>query len=141
MLTDAPDGVPKLREMILQLAVQGKLVPRNPDDEPASVLPEKIEAEKERLVKEKKIKLSAPPHLPVTPCKNTVFALLRKRFDLLRLENIIREIKIFKFLSDIYRNRRKNHSIKTNITAGPVNMKTEKDCLKAENSEKYDFLQ
>ena len=56
LMADAPNGVQKLREMILQLAVQGKLVPQDPKDEPASVLLEKIKAEKERLVKEKKIK-------------------------------------------------------------------------------------
>ena len=56
LLADAPNGIRKLRELILQLAVQGKLVPQNPDDEPAAVLLEKIKAEKERLVKEGKIK-------------------------------------------------------------------------------------
>lgn len=47
-----------------------------------------------------------------------------------KVENIIRETKIFKILSDIYRNRRKNHSIKTNIIAGLVNMKIEKRTMK-----------
>ena len=42
------------------------------------------------------------------------------------MENVIREVKIFKILSDIYRNRRKNHNIKTNIVAEIVNMKVEK---------------
>ena len=42
------------------------------------------------------------------------------------MENVIREVKIFKILSDSYRNRRKNHGIKTNIVAGIVNMKVEK---------------
>jgi type I restriction enzyme S subunit len=55
-LADAPNGVQKLREMILQLAVQGKLVPQDPTDEPASKLLERIKAEKARLLKEKKIK-------------------------------------------------------------------------------------
>lgn len=45
-----------LRERILDLAMRGKLVPQDPNDEPASVLLEKIKAEKEELVKEKKIK-------------------------------------------------------------------------------------
>ena len=46
----------ELRKSILQQAIQGKLVKQNPDDEPASVLLERIKAEKERLVKEGKIK-------------------------------------------------------------------------------------
>ena len=45
-----------LKKSILQMAVQGKLVPQNPDDEPASVLLERIRAEKQRLVKEGKVK-------------------------------------------------------------------------------------
>ena len=45
-----------LREKILDLAMRGKLVPQDPNDEPASVLLEKIKAEKEQLIKEKKIK-------------------------------------------------------------------------------------
>ena len=49
-----------LRERILDLAMRGKLVPQDPNDEPASVLLEKIKAEKEELVKEKKIKKSKP---------------------------------------------------------------------------------
>ncbi|WP_370556797.1 restriction endonuclease subunit S [Edwardsiella tarda] len=51
-------GIKKLRELILELAVRGKLVPQDPSDEPASVLLERIAAEKARLVKEKKIKKS-----------------------------------------------------------------------------------
>ena len=46
----------QLKNSILQWAIQGKLVPQDPNDEPASVLLEKIRAEKERLVKEGKIK-------------------------------------------------------------------------------------
>ena len=46
----------KIKSSILQEAIQGKLVPQNPNDEPASVLLEKIREEKERLIKEKKIK-------------------------------------------------------------------------------------
>ena len=48
----------KLRQKILNLAIHGKLVPQDPNDEPASVLLERIKAEKERLVKEGKIKRS-----------------------------------------------------------------------------------
>ena len=46
----------QLKNSILQWAIQGKLVPQDPNDEPASVLLDKIRQEKERLVKEKKIK-------------------------------------------------------------------------------------
>ena len=53
---DRPEKVKKLREYILSLAVRGKLVEQDENDEPASVLLERIREEKERLVKEKKIK-------------------------------------------------------------------------------------
>ncbi|HEY9770019.1 MAG TPA: restriction endonuclease subunit S [Coleofasciculaceae cyanobacterium] len=62
----APDGIKRLRELILTLAMQGKLVPQNPQDRPASELLKEIEAEKKRLIKEGKIKKSKP--LPeITP--------------------------------------------------------------------------
>ncbi len=51
-----PYGVQKLRELILELAVRGRLVPQDPNDEPASVLLEKIAEERARLVKEGKIR-------------------------------------------------------------------------------------
>ena len=60
-----------LRQKILDLAIHGKLVPQNPNDEPASVLLERIKAEKERLIKEGKITRSKrskaacdKPHYP-----------------------------------------------------------------------------
>ena len=49
-------GIKKLRELILELAVRGKLVPQNPEDEPASQLIERIAIKKEELVAEGKIK-------------------------------------------------------------------------------------
>jgi len=49
-------GIKKLRELILELAIRGKLVPQDPSDEPASVLLEKIAVEKVRLLKEGVIK-------------------------------------------------------------------------------------
>ena len=51
-------GIKKLRELILELAVRGQLVSQDPNDEPASVLLDKIAAEKEQLIKDKKIKPS-----------------------------------------------------------------------------------
>lgn len=63
---DAPDGIQRLRELILSLALQGKLVEQDPSDPPASELVRQISAEKHRLAKEGKIK--APTSLPaVTP--------------------------------------------------------------------------
>lgn len=58
IFADAPNGVQKLREMILQLAVRGKLVPQHTGDEPASVLLKRIRIEEKKLVKESKIKSS-----------------------------------------------------------------------------------
>ena len=57
----------KLRQKILNLAIHGKLVPQDPNDEPASVLLERIRAEKERLVKEGKIKKSKAAKTSDTP--------------------------------------------------------------------------
>ena len=57
----------KLRQKILDLAIHGKLVPQDPNDEPASVLLERIRTEKERLVKEGKIKKSLASKTPNTP--------------------------------------------------------------------------
>lgn len=56
----APDGIKKLRELILTLAMQGKLVPQDPNDPPASELLKAIEAEKQRLVEEGKSKMPKP---------------------------------------------------------------------------------
>lgn len=60
LMATAPDGVAKLRELILTLAVQGKLVSQNARDEPASELLKKIRAEKDRLISEGKIKRDKP---------------------------------------------------------------------------------
>lgn len=69
----APDGIPKLRELILKLAMQGKLVPQDPNDSPASELIRSIEAEKKRLVKERKIK--APKTLPEVTASDELYSL------------------------------------------------------------------
>ena len=76
----------KLRQKILDLAIRGKFVPQDPNDEPASVLLERIKAEKERLIKEGKIKkgkksakTSDTPHYPY---------LLPKGWEWCKLEDI-----------------------------------------------------
>lgn len=56
LLAGAPNGIKKLRELILELAVRGKLVPQDPNDEPASELLKRIAEEKARLVAEGNIK-------------------------------------------------------------------------------------
>ena len=76
-----------LRQKILDLAIRGKLVPQDPNDEPASVLLEQIKAEKERLIKEGKIKRSKKsaktsdtPHYPY---------LLPEGWEWCKLEDIV----------------------------------------------------
>ncbi|MGM9425983.1 restriction endonuclease subunit S [Hydrogenophaga sp. MI9] len=61
LLATAPGGVARLRELILTQAVQGKLVPQDQQDDPASELLKKIRAEKDRLIAEGKIKREKPP--------------------------------------------------------------------------------
>lgn len=56
LLAGAPNGIKKLRELILELAVRGKLVPQDPSDEPASELLKRIAEEKARLMAEGAIK-------------------------------------------------------------------------------------
>ena len=60
LLAGAPNGIKKLRELILELAVRGKLVPQDPNDEPASELLKRIAEDKARLVAEGKIKKQKP---------------------------------------------------------------------------------
>jgi type I restriction enzyme S subunit len=59
-ISEAPDGIPRLRRFILDLAVRGKLVEQDPSDEPASELLKRIAAEKARLVKAGEIKKEKP---------------------------------------------------------------------------------
>lgn len=60
LVAGAPNGIKKLRELILELAVRGKLVPQDSNDEPASELLKRIAEEKARLVAEGKIKKQKP---------------------------------------------------------------------------------
>lgn len=69
----APDGIPRLRELILKLAMQGKLVPQAPNDSPASELLRSIDAEKKRLVRQRKIK--APKTLPEVTASDEPYSL------------------------------------------------------------------
>lgn len=84
------DLLKKLRQQILQDAVQGKLVPQDPNDEPATVLLEKIKAEKAQLVREKKIKQEKP--LPAIKAEEVPFE-IPKSWVWCRLGTILTEIK------------------------------------------------
>ena len=64
-LADAPDAIPRLRRFILDLAVRGKLVEQDPEDEPASELLKRIAVEKRRMVEAGEIK-KAKPRLPIS---------------------------------------------------------------------------
>jgi type I restriction enzyme S subunit len=59
-IAEAPDAISLLRKFVLDLAVRGKLVEQDPNDEPASALLEKIEAEKTKLIKAGQIKFNKP---------------------------------------------------------------------------------
>lgn len=60
LLAGAPNGIKKLRELILELAVRGKLVPQEPSDEPASELLNNIAKEKALLIENKTIRKGKP---------------------------------------------------------------------------------
>lgn len=60
-------GIKKLRELILELAIRGKLVPQDPTDEPASDMLKRVEEERARLIKEKKIKKQKHRTVDETP--------------------------------------------------------------------------
>ena len=79
-------SIEALKQTVLQLAVMGKLVPQNPNDEPASVLLEKIAEEKEQLVKDKVIKKEKP--LPALTDNEKVFE-LPSGWEFSRLQQVI----------------------------------------------------
>ncbi len=85
LLADAPNGVQKLKELILQLAVMGKLVPQDENDEPASVLIDNIQFQKQLLLKEGIIKKEKP--LPVIEADEIPFE-LPKGWEWVRLDNL-----------------------------------------------------
>ena len=66
LLYGKPENVTKLRQAILQLAVQGKLVKQDPRDEPASGLLEKIREKKVELTKEKVLQKDSNTHMKMT---------------------------------------------------------------------------
>jgi len=85
-LYSVKENVAELRKAILQLAVMGKLVPQDPTDEPASELLKAIEVEKERLIKEEKIKRQKA--LPEIIDEEKDF-ILPSRWEWARLQNVL----------------------------------------------------
>ena len=77
----------QLRQKILDLAIRGKLVPQDPNDEPASVLLERVRAEKERLIKEGKIK-RGKGDLVIAKCDYSYYANLPDSWAVARLSSI-----------------------------------------------------
>lgn len=78
----------QLKNSILQWAIQGKLVPQDPNDEPASMLLERIRTEKAKLVKEKKIKKDKNESIIYrgddnSKCKSVLYLHLRRLINLL----------------------------------------------------------
>ncbi|PGH71494.1 type I restriction endonuclease subunit S [Bacillus thuringiensis] len=86
---DSPESTKKLQELILDMAVRGKLVPQDLNDEPASVLLEKIKIKKEKLIKEKKIKKEKT--LPPITEEEKPFE-LPKGWEWVRLQYLIEKI-------------------------------------------------
>jgi type I restriction enzyme S subunit len=60
-IAEAPGGIPKLRSLILDLAVRGKLVAQNPEDEPASILLQKVHLNRKHLLESGKLHQKKPP--------------------------------------------------------------------------------
>ena len=82
----------KLRQKILDLAIRGKLVPQDPNDEPASVLLERIRAEKEQLIKEGKIKRTKKSNASDTSHYENILFDLPQNWEWTTLENICSKI-------------------------------------------------
>jgi type I restriction enzyme S subunit len=85
LLMDSPNSTARMRKLILQLAVQGKLVEQDPTEEPAGELLKRIKAEKEKLIAEGKIKKQKP--LPPIS-KDEIPYELPRGWEWVRMKNI-----------------------------------------------------
>lgn len=99
----------KIKQSILQHAVQGKLVPQNPNDEPASELLNRIKAEKEQLIKDGKIKKEKP--LPPITDDEIPYE-LPKGWEWVRLRDICEILNGYAFKSDSYVTKSNNQIIR-----------------------------
>ena len=99
----------KIKQSILQHAVQGKLVPQNPSDESASELLKRIKAEKEQLIKDGKIKKEKPLP-PIT--EDEIPYELPKGWEWVRLRDICEILNGYAFKSDSYVTKSNNQIIR-----------------------------
>ena len=95
----------KLRQKILDLAIRGKLVPQDPNDEPAFVLLERIKAEKERLIKEGKIKRSKKTKTSDTPHYENVPFEIPDNWEWCKLGDIVNFQGGYAYKSNTYVNQ------------------------------------
>ncbi|MFT7561193.1 MAG: hypothetical protein ACI93R_003118 [Flavobacteriales bacterium] len=91
-------GIKKLRELILDLAVRGLLVPQDSNDEPVSVLLEKIAAERDSLLKNKKIKTNHEGHALTKPMINGVDSVYVTNHEANHEGHAVRQAKLAKRL-------------------------------------------
>lgn len=129
----------QLKNSILQMAVQGKLVPQDPNDEPASVLLERIRAEKEQLIKEGKIKKEKNPSIIFRGADNLPYEKVGKNepvciadevpfeipesWEWIRLKNLVKkEIKRGKSPKYTVSSNIQVFAQKCNVKAGGIDM-------------------
>jgi type I restriction enzyme S subunit len=99
-ISEAPDAIPRLRRFILDLAVRGKLIPQDPNDEPASELLKRIKKERECLAKQDIIRKQEP--LLSIEIESIPFD-LPKHWKWIRLGEVIKLWNGFAFSSSTYR--------------------------------------
>jgi type I restriction enzyme S subunit len=99
-LFTTPDSITQLEATLLQLAVRGKLVPQDPNDEPASALLQKIRTEKDRLIAEGKIKKDKP--LPPISDEEKPFA-LPEGWEWIRAGEVFELLNGYAFKSDQFK--------------------------------------
>ena len=106
---DLQTAVTAAKSKILSLAIRGKLVPQDPNDEPASVLLERIRAEREQLFKAGKIKRSKSENSTISPCDSSLYEKLPDGWAYTTLENVVEVLDSFrKPINSAERNARIN---------------------------------
>ena len=103
----------ELKNSILQLAIQGKLVKQDPNDEPASVLLERIKEERKKLIKEKKIKKEKYSEIYKDPSDNHYY----EKFEDDTVNDVTEEIPFD--IPDSWRWVRHNHYLKLLVVLRP----------------------